>query len=50
MMLRYSEYFIMGRPIPRAGLVSKQSPVQKKMWGPSVIYEYRPTEFIRHAQ
>jgi len=22
----------------------------KKMWGPSLIYEYRPTEFTRHAR
>ena len=29
---------------------SKQGPVQTKMWGPSLIYEYRLTEFTRHAQ
>jgi len=39
-----------GRGPAQGRILSKQGPVQKKMWGPSLIYEYRPTEFTRHAQ
>jgi len=40
-----------GDPWLKAGtdLVSA-GPCSEKMWGPSLIYEYRPTEFTRHAQ